>query len=243
MSIMRSTTRVLMSVLVLGLASSAHAADAEKLLDRMWAALVPRAHLHGRFALEIDNGQGWRGKWGGRVERVGGAEPWIRLDVETPSDIRGIQLKVQRSREDLDEIRVFLPSVRRVRTIYGSMRGESFLGTDFNYEDLGFEQLDARGHRIIGEDEVDGRPCYRVETIPAENWWYSRVVRCIDREDYVPRRTEYFDDAGQLYKVRTFDQIRTISGHPTPLRLRMDTVPAGTSSTITLSGVTYSDVP
>jgi hypothetical protein len=82
-----------------------------------------------------------------------------------------------------------------------------------------------------------------VETVPKENWWYSRIVRCIDREDYVPRRTEYFDGAGELFKIRTFDQIQTISGHPTPLRLRMDTVPAGTSSTITLSGVTYQDVP
>jgi hypothetical protein len=243
MRIMRDSLRGVVTGLVVLIASSTHAADAEKLLDRMWAALVPRAHLHGRFTLEIDNGQGWRGKWGGRIERVGGSEPSIRLDVDNPPDIRGIQVTVQRSRDDLDEIRVFLPSVRRVRTIYGSMRGESFLGTDFNYEDLGFEQLDARAHRIVGEDEVDGRPCDRVETIPVDNWWYSRIVRCIDREDYVPRRTEYFDEAGELLKIRTFDQVQTIDGHPTPLRLRMETVPAGTSSTITLSGVTYQDVP
>jgi len=36
---------------------------------------------------------------------------------------------------------------------------------------------------------------------------------------------------------------QTMRSHPTPLRLRMDTVPPGTSSTITLSGVTYQDVP
>ena len=240
---MRESIRGVVTGLLVLVASSAHAADAEKLLDRMWAALVPRAHLHGRFTLEIDNGKGWSGKWSGRIERAGGAEPWTRLDLDSPSDLRGIQLMVQRSREDVDEIHVFLPSVRRVRTIYGNMRGESFLGTDFNYEDLGFEQLDARAHRIVGEDEVDGRPCDRVETIPVENWWYGRIVRCIDREDYVPRRTEYFDDAGELLKIRTFDQVHTIGGHPTPLRLRMETVPAGTSSTITLSGVTYRDAP
>src|SRR5262249_41063978 len=64
-----------------------------------------------------------------------------------------------------------------------------------------------------------------------------------DREDYVPRRTEYFNTAGDLLKIRTFDQVHTIGGHPTPLVLRMETVPAGASSTITLSGVTYRGMP
>ena len=240
---MRETVRGLAIGLLVLLASTARAADAEKLLDRMWVALVPRAHLTGRFALVVDNGRNWQSKWTGRVERAGGADPWIRLDFETPPDLRGVRVTVQRNREDVDEISLFLPSVRRVRTLYGNMRGESFLGTDFNYEDLGFEQLDARAHWIAGEDQVEGRPCDLVATVPVENWWYSRVVRCIDREDYVPRRTKYYDAAGELYKIRTFENVQDVDGHPTPLVLRMETVPAKTSSTITLSGVKYTDVP
>ncbi len=240
---MREAIRVVGPALLLLVASNARAADAEKLLSRMWATLVPRAHMRGHFTLEVDNGKGWSNTWTGRVERVGGAEPWIRLDIDTPRDLRGIQFTVQRNREDADEIHVFLPSVRRVRTIYGNMRGESFLGTDFNFEDLGFEQLAAKSHEMVGEDVVDGRPCDEVETIPVDNWWYSKIVRCIDREDYVPRRTKYYDDAGELFKVRTFDDVETIGGHPTPLRLRMDSVKLGTFSTITLSHVTYEDIP
>jgi len=30
------------------------------------------------------------------------------------------------------------------------MRGESLLGTDFNFEDLGFEQLDYEQHALRG---------------------------------------------------------------------------------------------
>jgi hypothetical protein len=238
-----NTMRAVAACLVMALASTAHADDAEKLLDRMWATLVPPARMHAKFVLEVDNAQGYVARWGGQLERGGGAEPWIRLHIDSPSDLRGIELTVQRSRDDLDSIRVYLPSIRRVRTIYGDMRGEAFLGTDFNFEDLGFEQLEAREHRMVGGDEVAGRPCDRVETVPAFNWWYGRIVRCIDREDYVPRRTEYFDSAGEAYKVRTLDHVQTIQSHPTPLLLRMQTIRSGTSSTITLSDVRYSDLP
>jgi hypothetical protein len=77
---------------------------------------------------------------------------------------------------------------------------------------------------------------------------YSAILHDVHREGprlaRLPVRfsLEDVDDAGDLCKVRTFDRIETIGGHPTPLRLKMDTVPAGTSSTLTLSGVTYTDV-
>lgn len=201
--------------------------------------------MYATFDLEVDNAQGYRAQWKGDVERVGGDLPWFRLGIHDPPDLRGIELSVQRGRDGIDTMYLYLPSIRRVRKIRADMFGESFLGTDFNYEDLGFERLEATKHAIIGDDRVDGRPCTRIESIPANPWWYSRVIRCVDLEDYVPRRTEYFDSTGRPYKVRTLGSVEMIASHPTPHLLRMEDVRdgTGTASTIRLSNVFYENVP
>jgi len=56
------------------------------------------------------------------------------------------------------------------------------------------------------------------------------------------RRTEYFDPAGLPYKVRTLEDVRTIDGHPTALRMRMRIVPDESESTLALSQVEYESV-
>jgi outer membrane lipoprotein-sorting protein len=78
-----------------------------------------------------------------------------------------------------------------------------------------------------------------VESVPDRGWWYGRIVRCIDKKDYLPRRTEYYDRAGILWKVRTFEAIKTINGYPTATEITMQTVPTGTSTRITLKDVEY----
>jgi hypothetical protein len=223
----------------LAAATSAGAADATALLRQMHEALVPNEPMHAAFTLEIDNEEGHPTRWTGTLERTGGAAPSVRMHFDSPADLRGIELTVQRDPKGLDVMRVFLPSVRRTRTIREDMRGESFLGSDFNYEDLGFEQLGSVRSTVLGADVVNGRACDRVESVPARPWWYGRIVRCIDREDHLPRLTEYFDAAGAPYKRRMMDAIETIGGHPTPLRLRIEVIPDRTSSMLTLSDVRY----
>jgi len=119
------------------------------------------------------------------------------------------------------------------------MRGESFLGTDFNYEDLAFESIAFQQHALRGDGHAQGRDCYLVESIPDHGWWYGKLMRCIDKETYLPLRTEYFDRSGILWKVRTLDVVETIGSYPTPTQITMRTVPTGTSTRITLRDVAY----
>ena len=78
-----------------------------------------------------------------------------------------------------------------------------------------------------------------MESIPARSWWYGRIVHCVDKKDWLPRRTEYYDPSGLLYKVRRFDRVEMIAGHPTPLEITMEVVPAHTSTRLDLHEVEY----
>ena len=54
-----------------------------------------------------------------------------------PNDIRGTSFLVWKHPKSEDERFLYLPSLGRVRRIAGSEAQESFVGSDFSYEDIG----------------------------------------------------------------------------------------------------------
>jgi hypothetical protein len=115
----------------------------------------------------------------------------------------------------------------------------SFLGTDFNYEDLGLQALDFQQQSLADGKDPEGRDCYRLESVPQSGWWYGRIVHCVDRKSYLPLRTAYYDRAGVMWKIRTLEGVKTIKSHPTPTQITMQTVPTKTLTRITLSDIAY----
>jgi outer membrane lipoprotein-sorting protein len=215
------------------------AADVHTVLEKMNRALAPGRDMRANVTLTLNNGRGEKVQWSGRLYRRMGADPRLRFVLDSPLDVRGTDVTVTRTADNASRARVYLPAIRRVREITGDMRGESFLGTDFTYEDLGFQQMEFQQHALLRDADLDGHDCYRVESRPARGWWYGRIVRWIDKRNFLPRRTEYFDRQSVLWKLRTFDDVRTITSHPTWTSLTMTTVPAGTSTTIALRDVEY----
>ena len=78
-------------------------------------------------------------------------------------------------------VRVYLPALRRVREFTHGPRRQSFLGTDFNYEDLGFDPVDAPHNELHGENTIRGQACYRVSSKPGPHSRYSKILRFVDK--------------------------------------------------------------
>lgn len=235
------TGRIVLSMgaALLALASAAWSADVGEVLGRMRTALEPGRDMRASVELIMTNARGERVTWTGKYYRLDGEHARKRIVFDSPPDLRDVSVSFQREAHGVDSTRVYLPFVRRVRDLRADMRGESFLGTDFNYEDLGLEDLEFQQHTLRDDGEFDGRPCYTVESVPDKSWWYSRVRRCIDKKDFLPRRTEYFDSSGEVYKIRSIDRVEKIGSFPTPMLITMDVVPTGTSSRIALKDVEY----
>lgn len=213
--------------------------DVTDLLAHVRRALEPGHDMRARVEFVMTNPDGERVYWEGEFYRVGGPNPRKRFVLESPVDLRGVSVSVERLGPGTDRTRLYVPFLRRPREIEGDQRGEPFFGTDFNFEDLGLERLDFEEDAIRGEETVAGRPCYRVESTPSKIWWYGRIARDVDEKDWLPRRTEYYDPSGALYKVRTFDRIETIAGFLTPVEITMTAVPLHTSTRLVLRNVEY----
>jgi outer membrane lipoprotein-sorting protein len=216
--------------------SAARGVDAHDVLARMRSALAPGKDMRATVVFTIANDRGETVKWTGQLYRRGGSSPRTRIVFEGPADLRDTAVSVSRADDGTSKTRLYLPALRRTRIIDADTRGESFLGTDFNYEDLGLQQVDFR--QLDLKDATDSS-CYHLETVPTSALWYGRVERCVDPKSYLPLRTEYYDRSGILWKVRTLSNVKKVDGYPTATQIEMQTLPQHTSTTITLSDVRY----
>ena len=69
-----------------------------------------------------------------------------------PNDIRGTGFLVWEHPSSDDERFLYLPSLGRVRRIAGSETQESFVGSDFTYEDIGGREFDDYTYAFAGPD-------------------------------------------------------------------------------------------
>jgi hypothetical protein len=213
--------------------------DVTRVINRVQGATAPGKDMRATIEFEIVNAKGERVHWGGSYYRRGAPDARMRLVLDSPVDLRGTEVVLSPGPDRIAHQRLYVPALRRVRDLQADMRGESFLGTDFNYEDLGVQQLDFQQQTLSEGKDPEGRQCVFLDSVPQSGWWYGRIKHCIDPKTYLPMRTEYYDRAGVLWKIRTLQGIKTIKSYPTATVITMQTVPAGTLTRITLSDIEY----
>jgi hypothetical protein len=64
-------------------------------------------------------------------------------------------------------------------------------------------------------DAVNGAKTYRVEGVPQQQWYYTRVASLIAADGFMPIQRDFFDPAGQPLKVERFGNVKTVNGVPT----------------------------
>jgi len=101
-----------------------------------------------------------------------------------------------------DEQFIFSPT--RGRTHRVSMKGQHIAGTDFSFEDflVSVGDIEDADYTRRADEEVKGMSCYVVEAVmrPEAGSSYTRTKNWLEKEHYVPVKTEYWDEADVLAK-------------------------------------------
>src|SRR5262245_23869633 len=129
-------------------------------------------------------------------------------------------------------------SLRRVRQLMPVEVYQRLFDTDLTYADLGYVERQGT-YRLLGEETYKGVQSYKVELVPAQQVYYSRILTWVSIDTMLPIEREYYDVAGQLWKRMTFDQVTTIDGVPSPLHIRMHDIQQNSSTDVTFSDVRY----
>jgi len=136
-----------------------------------------------------------------------------------PNDIRGTGFLVWEHPKGDDERFLYLPSLGRVRRIAGTEAQESFVGSDFSYEDIGGREFDDYTYALVDENASwsapDGsvRPAWRLESTRKDaSVQYPRVVSVVLKESYVVVQAEMFNRRNEPEKAYSVAELRQVQG-------------------------------
>ena len=139
-----------------------------------------------------------------------------------PNDIRGTGFLVWEHQNADDERFLYLPSLGRVRRIAGSETQESFVGSDFTYEDIGGREFDEYTYTILDENGAwtppsgaAARPAWRLESKRKDpSAEFPRVVSLVLKDAFVVVAADIHnkrDEKQKIYSVRRLEDVQGIS--------------------------------
>ncbi|MEA3317003.1 MAG: outer membrane lipoprotein-sorting protein [Bacteroidota bacterium] len=112
-----------------------------------------------------------------------------------------------------DDQWIYLPALKRVKRISSDSKSDYFMGSDFTYDDLGDRKLEADNHKLLREENIDGKNCYVVESVSKdEEYMYSKTVTWIMKDSFIGYKKEFYDYDGDLLKILEIKEIENISG-------------------------------
>lgn len=155
----------------------------------------------------------------------------------SPADVRGSGFLSLEDDAGNAENMIYLPALGRVRRVAGGQQQDAFFGSDFSYEDISSLAGD------FGEDfdtvllETRPGPVYVLEATAKSGTdsSYDRAVYEVPEATLIPQRVELYRD-GNLVKVLTISATTEVGGYTLPSEIRMETVAAGSSTTIVQEG-------
>jgi len=149
-------------------------------------------------------------------------ESWSKGDDEALIVIRAPAREAGAATLRTDEgLWNYAPRADRLIRIPTGLLSESWMGSHFTNDDLMREtsyldDYDAE----IGTEERGGVTYLKATLIPKPDApvVYSALVFLITPGDWIPVRSEYYDD-GDMIRAMDFDQIQTIAGKQIPMRM------------------------
>jgi len=179
---------------------------------------VQMSTSEGIFALIIKDNKGNE-----RVRRVSqltllsdqGATEKRIVRFLAPPDVKGTALLTIDHPDKEDDVWLYLPAMRKTRKIISSEKNKSFMGSEFTYADMTPPLLDEFTCQFLTSTVLDGESCVVVEMLPinqrvAEENGYAKRILCIAQNDRVIRRSEFYNEQGELFKVMTAADIRLV---------------------------------
>ncbi len=158
-----------------------------------------------------------------------------------PSDVRNTSFMSwsYTSEAKDDDQWIYLPALKKVKRISSDSKSDSFMGSDFTYDDLGDRHPSEDSHKLLREETLKGEECYVVESIPLdEDSAYSRMVSWIIKDKWIGLKREYYDEDEELLKVLTVKSFDKIDGYWVLLHFEMHNVQKDHTTRMELADVT-----
>lgn len=136
-----------------------------------------------------------------------------------PNDIKGTGLLVWKHPEGDDERFLYLPALGRIRRIAGAESQDSFVGSDFTYEDISGREFDDYTYTMVDAAASwappggASAPAYRIESRARDaQARFPRVVSTVLKDTFVVVRADIHNRRDERQKVYDVQRLQQIEG-------------------------------
>ena len=225
---MKRSSLALCAALALTCPFAVLAGEVEDLLARVDKAQSPGKDQVGLMKMTIKDKGGNTKVRQISIKQLGTDLRMIRF--QSPAEVKGVCFL---SRGE-NEMYIFMPDFGKVRRIASHTKAESFMGSDFSYDDMGAGKLAARyDGRIVGK-EGDLVTLELVPKQPADSDVKRRVM-VVDTRNHIVVRGEVYDKNGKLWKETVQEDLKQASGHWLAHRVTARNLREGSSTVLELS--------
>jgi len=156
-----------------------------------------------------------------------------------PNIIKGTGFLIWSSRTGNNEQWLFLPKLKTAKQIESKEKTQSFMNTEFSYEDLeSFNQSDEQ-YFLKDEENFEGKHCYIIEVIGHTQTQYKRRLAWIDSEDWLLHKVEFYDKNDKLLKILTVNDYQNFEIYNFASKMIMKNIQTGSETVMDISDIKY----
>ncbi len=166
-----------------------------------------------------------------------GGEQNMLVVFSQPSDVRGTVYLVKKHPGADDDRWLYLPGLDLVKRISAGDKRTSFVGAHSFYEDVSGRWLEDDEHQLIETtDEY-----YVLQHTPRDgnSVEFTDYTTWIDRETFLPMKTEYRNETGSVYRRVEVMAVQTIQENPTISRCLVSDLETGGTTEIRMRWAEY----
>ncbi len=163
------------------------------------------------------------------------------MQFESPADIKGTRFLTLEQRGEDDTQYLYMPALGRSRRIVGGQRQQSFVNTDFTFEDMERRHPDDDLHTLKREEKFKEWDCYVIETVPGEgrDSQYSKSVVWMDKASDVVVKVDFYDQRERHVKQLRVNRLEKKDGIWTAMDTEMENLTRGTRTRLVTLDVKY----
>jgi outer membrane lipoprotein-sorting protein len=130
----------------------------------------------------------------------------VLVIFDKPRDVKDTTLLTYSHFDRDDDQWLYLPVIKRTKRISSHNKSGSFVGSEFAYEDITFQEVEKYTYKLLREEEYNGFECYVVERIPVDrvSTGYSKQIVWYDKEHVRIQKIDFYDRKDALLKTQTF---------------------------------------
>jgi outer membrane lipoprotein-sorting protein len=162
------------------------------------------------------------------------------LRFVAPAEVKGVALLIVNHPDRASDQWMWTPALQRERRIALQDRSTRFFGTDFSFEDLEERDVNQYNYRLLGEETIDGVPCWRVESTPSQKKisQYTKAEVWIRKDNYAFAQVESYIKNDVVRRLKYSDIVQ-VQGIWTARRLEMSDLRRKSRTILSLDKLEY----